>query len=176
MPNNFTTDTRKMLAEDLLNVVEDAVTEAVSLTEQQDVRLRDLESATLTALKRIGQQLLQGLVEACQPDEPEASVPCRCGATATYVRQRTGTVLTWVEQIHVTRAYYLCATCRQGTCPLDEQLGFRAGALSADLQEAVALVGVHLPFEVASDLFERLTHVSLSDNAVRQATEQIGQE
>jgi len=176
MPNNSTTDTRKMLAEDLLNVVEDAVTEAVSLTEQQDVQLRDLERVTLTALKRIGQQLLQGLVEACQPAEPEASVPCRCGGAATYVRQRTGTVLTWVEQIQVTRAYYLCATCRRGTCPLDEQLGFRAGALSADLQEAVALVGVHLPFEVASDLFERLTHVSLSDNAVRQATEQIGQE
>jgi hypothetical protein len=48
--------------------------------------------------------------------------------------------------------------------------------MSAALQEVVALMGVHLPFEIASELFERLTHVSISDNGVRQSTERIGQE
>lgn len=176
MPQDSTTNVREMLATELSQVLEGAVTEALALTEQQGVRMRDLERATLTILKKVGQQLLQRLVESCQPAEPEAHIACRCGGTASYVRRRTARVITWADQIRVTRAYYLCAECRQGTCPLDEQLGFRAGALSAELQEAAALVGVHLPFELASDLFERLTHISLSDDIIRQATEQIGQE
>jgi hypothetical protein len=48
--------------------------------------------------------------------------------------------------------------------------------VSAALQEALAMTGVHLPFELASNLFERLTQVSISDNGVREATERIGQE
>jgi hypothetical protein len=79
-------------------------------------------------------------------------------------------------QIQFQRAYYVCQKCREGTYPLDEQLGICAGGFSAALQEALAVVGVHIPFELAADLFERLTQVSISDNGVRGATEQIGQE
>jgi hypothetical protein len=81
-----------------------------------------------------------------------------------------------MDQITVTRAYYLCPECHEGTYPLDERLGLCAGGLSAALQEALALTGVHVPFEMASELFERLTQVSISDNGVRESTERIGQE
>jgi hypothetical protein len=40
----------------------------------------------------------------------------------------------------------------------------------------VALIGIHVPFEVSSELLERLTQVSISDNGVRESTERIGQE
>ena len=41
----------------------------------------------------------------------------------------------------------------------------------------LAAIGVQVPsFEAASELFERLTLVSISDNGVRKATEGIGQE
>lgn len=52
----------------------------------------------------------------------------------------------------------------------------RAGSLSKALQEDAAMLGVHLPFEEGSQVLERLTPVTLSDNAIRMATEQIGQE
>jgi hypothetical protein len=37
-------------------------------------------------------------------------------------------------------------------------------------------MGIHVPFEVASEVFERLTGVSISDNGVRESTERMGQE
>jgi hypothetical protein len=48
--------------------------------------------------------------------------------------------------------------------------------MSAALQEMVALKGLHVPFEISSELVERLTQVSISDNGVRESTERIGQE
>lgn len=176
MPNHCTTDMLDALADELVTVLQDALAEALPLTEQESTGLRDLEMATVVAMKRIGQHFLRLLVAACRPREAAATIPCRCGATATYVRQREGTVLTLLGPVRIQRAYYLCTHCHEGTYPLDEQLGFCAGAVSAALQEALALTGVHLPFELASDLFERLTQVAISDNGVRAATEQIGQE
>lgn len=176
MEDHCTTNVLDRLFGELTDVLQDALTEAMALTEQKDTSLRDLEQATVTAMKQLGQHFLRLVIEACQPSEPARMIPCRCGGTANFVRQRKGTVITFVGQIKVQRAYYLCADCSEGTYPLDEQLGFCAGALSANLQEAVAMLGVHLPFQSAADLFERLTQVSISDNGVREATEQIGQE
>lgn len=176
MESHFTTNALNRLAEELVIVLQDALEEALPLTEQEDTDLRDLETATVAAMKRVGQRFLRLLIEACQPMEPAETLPCRCGGTAAYVRHREGTVITLMGQIRVWRAYYLCDECHEGTYPLDEKLGFCAGALSAALQEALAMTGVHLPFELASNLFERLTQVSISDNGVREATEQIGQE
>jgi hypothetical protein len=176
MQHNYSTDILNSLTGEMTRVVQGAVTEAVPLVDQEDSQLRDLERATIEVMKQVGQQFLRLLVEACRPEEPAEAVPCQCGGRATFVREREGTVITFMGQLKVNRAYYLCGDCRSGTYPLDEKLGFRAGALSATLQEAVALVGTHLPFELASDLFERLTQVSISDNGVREATEQIGQE
>lgn len=164
------------LSNGLTALLEGALEEALPLTESADTDLKDLEEATLAAMQQIGQRFLKILIEACQSGEPEEEIECRCGGTAEYVRQREGTVITLVGQIRVWRSYYLCERCHEGTYPLDEQLGFRAGALSAALEEALALVGGHIPFELASDLVERLTRVSISDNGVRQATERIGQE
>jgi hypothetical protein len=171
-----TTNRLNALTEELAGVVEDALEEALLLTEREDMGLRDLERTTRAAMKRVGTRFLELLIESSRPDETEETVPCRCGGTAEFERYRDGTVITTFDQIEFRRAYYLCSECRQGTYPLDERLGLCAGALSAVLQEMLALVGIHLPFEMASDLLERLIQVSISDNGVRESTERIGQE
>jgi hypothetical protein len=173
---NHITDRLDTLVEALGIVLQDVVEEALPLTEQKETELRDLEEVTRIALKRIGQRFLELLVEACRPEETADKVACRCGGTALFERHREGTVITTMDQIELTRAYYLCPECHEGTYPLDERLGFCAGGLSAALQETLALTGIHIPFEAASDLFERLTQVSISDNGVRESTERIGQE
>ena len=174
--SNHITDRLDTLVEALGTVLQDVVEEALPLTEQKETELRDLEEVTQIAMKRIGRRFLELLVEACRPEETAGKVPCRCGGTALFERHREGTVITTMDQIELTRAYYLCPECHEGTYPLDERLGFCAGGLSAALQETLALTGIHVPFEAASDLFERLTQVSISDNGVRESTERIGQE
>ena len=176
MQSHSTTNVLNALAEELGVVLQDALEGAIPLTTQEDTDLRDLEMATVAAMKRVEQRFLCLLIEACQPAQPAETIACRCGGTAAFVRHREGTVITLMGQVRVSRAYYLCDDCHEGTYPLDEKLGFCAGGLSAALQEALAMTGVHLPFGLASDLFERLTQVSISDNGVREATERIGQE
>ena len=174
--NQNTTHNLDTLVEELAAVLEAALEEAVPLAQQEETELRDLEEVTQGAMKQVGQRFLELLVEVCRPEERPATIPCRCGGAAEFERHREGTGLTTTGQIAVTRAYYLCAECHEGTYPLDERLGFCAGGLSAALQEALALIGIHLPFAIASEVFERLTGVSISDNGVRESTERIGQE
>ena len=170
------TDRLNTLTEDLREVMKETFEEAWPLVDQVDTELRDLEEATQVAMKKVGRSFLEALVSACQPEEREETVACRCGGTATFERNRTGTVITVFDQLEFTRAYYLCPECHTGTYPLDERLGLCAGGLSAALQETLALVGLHVPFERSSELVERLIQVSISDNGVREATEHIGQE
>jgi hypothetical protein len=172
-----TTNDVNALVEELTGVLEDALEDALPLTKQEKTDLKELEKVTVAAMKRVGQRFLELLVQACQPAEIPETILCSCGGTAGYERHREGTVITLMGQIRVERAYYLCPSCQEGTYPLDEKLGFCAGAFSAALQEILAVIGVQVPsFEAASELFERLTLVSISDNGVREATERIGQE
>ncbi len=171
-----TTHLLDRLTEELTTVLRRALSTGLATVEQEDVRLRDLEQVTRHMMQRLGRCYLEALVAACQPEERPREIPCRCGGRAQYVRMREGTVITWMGQVRLERAYYLCPTCHAGTFPLDEQLQLRAGGLSASLQEGAALVGIQVPFGEGSELFERLTLVTVSDNGIREATEQLGQE
>lgn len=175
MKNDITDDVDTLVRE-LTAVLQEAVEEAVPRAQHEDAELRDLEETVQVGMRRVGRRFLEQLIEACRSEEEAATIPCSCGGTAEFERHREGTILTTVGQVRVTRAYYLCSECHEGTYPLDEHLGVCAGGLSAALQEAVALMGIHVPFEVASEVFERLTRVSISDNGVRESTERIGQE
>jgi hypothetical protein len=75
--------------------------------------------------------------------------------------------------IQVKRAYYLCAHCHRGSCPLDKQLG--AGSISAGLDELLAFLGCQFSFARSAEMVERLTLVTVSPNRCRRSTEALGQ-
>lgn len=66
-------------------------------------------------------------------------------------------------------------SCQHGHYPLDEQLGLRPNALSAEVERLVGLIGVPMPFGQGTTLFEELTLVKLSDHSVAKATQAYGQ-
>lgn len=139
------------------------------------VRLEEMEQAVLAGLHELGNVLLQSLVGLRCEKYPVATVPCRCGAEAHYQRQRTGHCKTLLGSIQVKRAYYLCATCHQGSCPLDKQIGFCAGSISAGLDELLALLGCQFSFAHSAELVEQLTLVTVSPNRCRRSSEALGQ-
>jgi hypothetical protein len=55
------------LFEERCHVLQDDLAEALPLTEQEDTQLRDLEQATVVAMKQVGQQFLLFLIGACRP-------------------------------------------------------------------------------------------------------------
>lgn len=138
--------------------------------------LKAKEAAVLAAIAVIGKELLSGLLRLHETPYVADSVLCRCGGEAEYQRRREGGVQTIVGKVRVKRAYYLCPECHQGCYPLDEELEFCAGGLSAGLEECAALAGVVEPFASAAELLRRLlwTGVELSHNRVRGATEDVG--
>lgn len=137
--------------------------------------LEEIEREALVVFRELGQAFLTGLTALCVPAYPEPTVPCSCGQTAYYQRQRPATVLTQLGVVALDRPYYLCPSCHHGTIPLDQELGFCAGGLSTGLANALALVGVQLPFEEAAQLVQQLTGISVCPNTVREATEGLGQ-
>jgi hypothetical protein len=138
--------------------------------------LKEKEVAILRAVTEVGNELLNGLLQLHETPYVADTVSCRCGGQAAYQRQREGSVQTIVGKVRLKRAYYLCPECHQGCYPLDEELEFRAGGLSAGLEESAALAGVVEPFASGAELLERLmwTGVKLSHNRVREATEDMG--
>lgn len=155
------------IAEMMVELVQSQLTEEVTLT--------TIEQTTRMMLQEVGRQTVEMTLKSMDTPYLEPSIACNCGAEAAYIRRRTACLHTLFGQLQAKRAYYLCPTCHQGTCPLDVQLGLRPNALSAELTRLAAMVGVQLPFGTGRDLLETMTLVSVSDQALGKATRQVGE-
>ena len=137
--------------------------------------LQQIEQHVLRLVKDLGATLVASLCTLVAPVHPSLTVPCPCGQTARYQRQRPATVTTILGPITFQRPYYLCAACGHGQHPLDAQLQLCAGSRSAGLDELLALLGATQDsFAEAASVLERLTLVHVSPNSVRTATETLG--
>jgi hypothetical protein len=139
--------------------------------------LSEMERRLREWLMKLGKLLLQVWLVWLTPRYHAVSVVCpHCEGTAEYVRQRQATLRTMFGIIGYRRAYYLCRQCQRGHYPLDEKLGLRPNGLSAEVERLAGLVGVQMPFEQGSTIFEALTLVKLSDHSMAQATRRYGQQ
>jgi hypothetical protein len=158
------TNTGEMLR---AHVVE-TVRQPGSLSEMEQ-RLRQV----LLWLGRVAMELWLGWLEGRYPAQ---TIKCRCGHEAGYVRKRTAQLRTMFGQVSYRRAYYVCSHCQRGCYPLDEQLGLRPNAMSAEVERLSGMVGVQMPFGKGSQVFEELTLVSLSDQSLDKAARAYGEE
>ncbi len=83
--------------------------------------------------------------EQGQPQEKE--IPCACGGTLKYQRQREATVITVFGRVTYKRVYYSGFQCGKGHAPLDEHLRLRAGAVNLELAQLLALAGIQFSYE-----------------------------
>jgi hypothetical protein len=138
--------------------------------------LSEMEQTLRKILLWVGRMVLELWLMWLDRPYPEDVIKCRCGGEAKYLYRRTGTLRTMFGQVRYRRAYYACQQCGQGTYPLDEQLGLRPNAMSAEVERLAGMVGVERPFEQGSRLFEELTLVSLSDHSLDKAAQAYGEE
>lgn len=139
--------------------------------------LSEMEQVIREQLVEVGRQALVHWLAQMEGRKPEKMVRCpHCGGAARYERRREGQLRTIFGLIGYRRAYYRCATCRRGHCPLDQALGLRLNAMSAELERLAGLTGVQLPFGQGSDLFAELTLVALSDQSLDKAAQAYGAE
>lgn len=138
--------------------------------------LSEMEHKLRWVLVWLGGVVLQLWLMWLEKPYAEPTVPCRCGGEARYLYRRAGTLRTVFRSVKYRRAYYTCPECGQGTYPLDERLGLRPNAMSAEVERLAGMVGVEHPFGQGSRLFEELTLVSLSDHSLDKAAQVYGQE
>lgn len=78
-----------------------------------------------------------------------------------------------VGWITLRRAYYTCASCRQGHCPLDTALGLTRDSLSPGVRRLAGRCGAPLPFADAARTMAATARVQLSASTVRVVTEAV---
>jgi hypothetical protein len=107
-------------------------------------------------------------------DQAEPNIGCGCGGKMVYQRKREASLLSVFGRIKYRRSYYAGCGCGKGQAPLDQQLGLKAGGISAGLAELLALGGVELAFDHARQWVEKYLLFGVSENTIRRATETRG--
>lgn len=96
------------------------------------------------------------------------------GSPIQTAPQRTATHS--VGAVVYRRGYYGCDDCGRGHCPLDQALGLRLNAMSAELERLAGMTGIQIPFGQGSTLFRELTLIGLSDHSLDKAAQAYGAE
>ena len=139
---------------------------AESLFSSKGRSFLELSQALQEARQEFLGDLLGKLIEVEHRDLLSQQVaPCpRCGKEV----KKSDDVPKKLESLQgsttIRRPYFYCAECRCGFYPLDEALGLCRETKQQDLQKVALELLAEMPFERASELFEKATGVSFSDH------------
>jgi len=99
---------------------------------------------------------------------------CRCGCSARYSGKRTRQMITLHGVVPICRAYYYCKRCKEGFCPLDQQLQLSRNQCSRSVQCLIARFCSYLPFAIAAQELEIVSGIRLSATTLQHYVQQIG--
>lgn len=77
--------------------------------------------------------------------------------------------------LEIERGYYYCAGCRQGICPLDQQLGLKCQPWSEGLVKEVVRLSALMPYDQVAETLERVGQISISGASVWQLAQKYGE-
>lgn len=100
---------------------------------------------------------------------------CSCGHSARYVALLCRHLVSLNGTRRLRRAYYHCAHCHRGFCPLDARLGIGRGQSSVGVRALAARFSSYLPFEKATAELEQVTGIRLSARTVEREAEAVGE-
>lgn len=130
---------------------------------------RQIRAAGQEAMRQALQQALQ------QSEEQQKRCP-RCGSEQLQTRgTKRRRVLSSFGRVELVLRRYRCQQCQQFFRPADRSLAeIRGKNVTPDLQDLAVLVGSSWPYETAAGVLEQLNGVQLSDERLRQLTNEQG--
>ncbi|MEA2627522.1 MAG: hypothetical protein QOD06_3567 [Candidatus Binatota bacterium] len=108
-------------------------------------------------------------------------------AARTHVCEECGRTLARQQQLHrrtiesrhgaleLERPYFYCRYCQRGSHPFDEALELAPERKQYDLQRAAAELFTEVPFTRASQIFERLTGIPMTDHCMQDVAAKLGE-
>jgi hypothetical protein len=98
-----------------------------------------------------------------------------CGRTLARQRQlHRRTLESRHGEIEIERPYFYCRHCQRGYHPFDAALELAPERKQYDLQRAAAELFTEVPFARASQLFERLTGIPMTDHCLQDVAAKLG--
>ena len=144
------------------------------VTGTEAIDLETAEGTVRDGMLAIGARLLEAGLAARGTGKGGARQACACGGQAAFEGYRAKGVQTLVGWVTVRRAYYACARCGHGCCPLDAGLGVARDSLSPGVRRLACRFGAQLPFADAAADLAAAARVRLSASTVRTVTEAVG--
>ena len=145
------------------------------LVEAAELDLGAAERRVRAGVLAVGARLLEAGLAARGTGKAGPRLPCPCGGAAALEGYRAKQVQTLVGWVRVRRAYYRCAGCGRGRCPLDAGLGLARDGHSPGLRRAVGRLGALMPFAQAAATLAEVAGVQTSASTVRVVTEAVGE-
>lgn len=155
-------------------MVAEVIEEAVMQTEEEKVRIGDIEMGLRETLQAVGQSALKQFLENGE-DEPETEIKCSCGGQLQYQRRRAATIWSVFGKVVYKRAYYAGCNCQKGQAPVDSRYGIEAGKVTAGLAHLIALSGIKESFEEGRKWLKEYLLFEVSENTVRSETQKMGE-
>jgi len=135
--------------------------------------MAEVEKDLREMLRQVGAEALR-LFLSTGPGTPAAELPCACGGTLHYQRQRSATVTSVFGKITYARAYYAGCACGQGKAPVDERYGLEPGAVTSGLAALLGLAGVEFAFDESRAWLQAFLLFEVAGNTVRSETQTFG--
>jgi hypothetical protein len=134
--------------------------------------LEAIEMLVRSAMHQAGASALTELLRFPTPDQ--RAIACPCGQQAVYRELRSRTVMTAVGPVEVSRSYYLCPHCQEGSFPADQELDIVHTEFSPGVRRMQALVGQDAPFDHGREQMKRLAGLEVTTKSVERVAESIG--
>jgi hypothetical protein len=140
-----------------------------------DLHINEIEELA----ERLGRDVMRDITREVLP-EPHRPKPgnqraCACGKQARYRGMSGLTLVTTHGRLRVRRAYYYCAACGTGHCPLDREWGLGPGNTTPAVQDLVAALSAHVPYVQVPALLRRVgSPVRLGVKTIELVTQALG--
>ena len=99
-----------------------------------------------------------------------------CGRTLSRQRPlQRRTIESRHGELEIERPYFYCRQCRRGYHPFDQALALAPERKQYDLQRAAAELFTEVPFARATQIFDRLTGVPMTDHGLQDVAAKLGE-
>jgi hypothetical protein len=98
----------------------------------------------------------------------------QCGKQLRSRARHPRQLETLIGTFPLQRPYFYCTACEHGFYPLDEALGLASSAKQYDIQALEAWLGSEMPFETASEAYQRCTGNPMSTHHLHDCANRVG--
>jgi hypothetical protein len=139
--------------------------------------LEELTQAVFALRPELTGQITEALVEQRHgPLLHQRTRPCpQCQRILPARPAPPRPVHTMVGEVSLSRPYFYCPDCQQGSAPLDDALQLSERRTPWDRQKAAARLAAEVPFETAQELLAELTGLALSDHTIHAVAGELSQ-